>query len=43
MVLETRLSEIMESLQAQKKVEVSENPVESAKNDVMNFLGELSK
>lgn len=43
MVLETRTSEIMESLQMQRKVEVAESPVESAKNDVMNFLGELSK
>eukprot|EP01118_Nematostelium_gracile_P001400 TRINITY_DN11431_c0_g1_i1.p1 TRINITY_DN11431_c0_g1~~TRINITY_DN11431_c0_g1_i1.p1 ORF type:complete len:171 (-),score=41.14 TRINITY_DN11431_c0_g1_i1:89-601(-) len=43
MVLETRMSDILEAIAAQKKLEGTENPVTQAKGDIKNFFGEFTR
>eukprot|EP01114_Cavostelium_apophysatum_P015956 TRINITY_DN4456_c0_g1_i1.p1 TRINITY_DN4456_c0_g1~~TRINITY_DN4456_c0_g1_i1.p1 ORF type:complete len:174 (+),score=39.55 TRINITY_DN4456_c0_g1_i1:160-681(+) len=43
MVLETRVSDVMEAIAQQRKIEVGDNPVDSAARDVKNFFGELTR
>jgi len=43
MVLETRMPEILDGIYQQKKIEQGESPLETAKGDIKNFFGELTK
>ncbi len=43
MVLETKMSDILEAIAAQKKLETSENPVAAAKGDIKNFFGDFTR
>jgi hypothetical protein len=43
LVLETNMDEVIKTITEQKKVETTENPLESAKNDVKNFFGDFSR
>jgi len=43
MVLETRQAEITDAINQQKRLQDNENPLQTAKGDIKNFLGELAK
>jgi hypothetical protein len=43
LVLETALEEVIKAILEQKKLENTENPLESAKNDVKSFFGDFSR
>jgi len=43
MVLETKMTDIIESIYQQKKIESGENPVQAAKGDLKNFFGEFTR
>jgi len=42
MVLETRMTEILEAIFQQRKIENQENPVSAAKSDLKNIIGEFT-
>jgi hypothetical protein len=42
MVLETRMSEILDSIFQQRKIENQENPVSAARTDIKNIIGEFT-
>ena len=37
------MPEILDAIYQQKKIEAGESPMESAKGDIKNFFGELSR
>jgi len=43
MVLETRMADILDAIYQQRKIETGENPMESARGDIKNFFGEISR
>jgi len=43
MVLETRMTEILDAIYQQKKIENTENPMATAKGDIKTFFGEFTR
>jgi hypothetical protein len=43
LVLQTNTQEILDCINQQKKIERTENPLESAKSDMSKFLGDFNK
>ncbi len=43
MVLETRMTEILDSVYQQRKIENNENPLATAKGDIKTFFGEFTR